>query len=386
MTKPHTPLWRKYGKMVFKVLDKKWIKEIPLIEEERKKDRFTTEEIKKRVIKAAVGRERTIEEERIRRRVEKKEGEPTSQTIIRRIKRVKGVEEITTGVNKLLKEQFYSLKGKLKGKTICIAVDAHDEPYYGVKTDWTCGGRRKQSTTTFTRVIAMYLVHPGRPILLAVSPMEQSEGNTVLKMMRELLRWLNEKNYPFRRVILLGDGKYCHGPLLSFLSTHNVDYIVRAYPSKISKKLGAELVENKLINHGRSFAYSIYSNLSGFFHTREIVYLSNEGLNVYATSLPFSVNRVVLIYRRRFRIENSFRDMRFLLLRTCSRDPRVRYTLLYLALLLHHLLHYMLFLTLSSSILTLHHFVPCPFPQRLFFSSLSSFLESNPHSSKGGEQ
>ncbi|MHA1203459.1 MAG: hypothetical protein ACTSSL_00755 [Candidatus Heimdallarchaeaceae archaeon] len=113
MTKPHTPLWRKYGKM------------IPLIEEEKKKDRFTTEEIKKRVIKAVVGRERTIEEERIRRRVEKKEGEPTSQTIIRRIKRVKGVEEITIGVNKLLKEQFYNLKRKLKGKTICIAVDAH---------------------------------------------------------------------------------------------------------------------------------------------------------------------------------------------------------------------------------------------------------------------
>ncbi|MHA1318152.1 MAG: hypothetical protein ACTSRR_13720 [Candidatus Heimdallarchaeaceae archaeon] len=125
MTKPHTPLWRKYGKMVFKVLVKKWIKEIPLIEEEKKKDRFTTEEIKKRVIKAVVGRERTIEEERIRRRVEKKEGEPTSQTIIRRIKRVKGVEEITIGVNKLLKEQFYNLKRKLKGKTICIAVDAH---------------------------------------------------------------------------------------------------------------------------------------------------------------------------------------------------------------------------------------------------------------------
>ncbi|MHA1116012.1 MAG: hypothetical protein ACTSRR_13710 [Candidatus Heimdallarchaeaceae archaeon] len=86
-------------------------------------------------------------------------------------------------------------------------------------------------------------------ILYVKNTMEQSEGNTVLKMMRELLRWLNEKNYPFRRLILLEDGKYCHGPLLSFLSTHNVDYIVRAYPSMISKKLGAELVENKLINH-----------------------------------------------------------------------------------------------------------------------------------------
>ncbi|MHA1116011.1 MAG: hypothetical protein ACTSPJ_07540 [Candidatus Heimdallarchaeaceae archaeon] len=31
-----------------------------------------------------------------------------------------------------------------------------------LKQTWTCGGRRKQSTTTFTRVIAMYFIHPGR--------------------------------------------------------------------------------------------------------------------------------------------------------------------------------------------------------------------------------
>ena len=93
--KSRIPLWRKYGKMVFKLLDRETIRTIPLMVEERERDKFRGEEIIKRVIKAAVGRERTIEEERMRVRAESGEGvrerEPTSQTIIRRMKRVKDV-------------------------------------------------------------------------------------------------------------------------------------------------------------------------------------------------------------------------------------------------------------------------------------------------------
>ena len=161
--------------MIFKLLDRDTIRIIPLIAEERERDKFRAEEIRKRVIKAAVGRERTIEEERMKARAEstgeEREKEPTSQTVIRRMKRVKDVGVLEERVRAVLREQFYRLKRKLKGKTICLAVDAHDEPYYGKKLHWTCGGRRKQSTTTFVRVVALYLVHPGRPLLLDVRRM-----------------------------------------------------------------------------------------------------------------------------------------------------------------------------------------------------------------------
>ena len=364
------------------------IRIIPLIAEERERDKFRAEEIRKRVIKAAVGRERAIEEERMRVRAgstgEEREKEPTSQTIIRRMKRVKDVGVLEERVRMVLREQFYRLKRKLKGKTICLAVDAHDEPYYGKKLHWTCGGRRKQSTTTFVRVVALYLVHPGRPLLLDVRRMDQSEGHTALMMIDDFLRWLEYKHYHFRHIILLGDGKYCYVPLLSFLSANNIDFIVRAYPSRVSRTLGAELQRHSMLYHGKSYHHTLNSRRYGSFHTREIVYLDDDGLNVYATSLSSSISRVVSLFRRRFRIENAFRDMRFLLLRTCSRDPRVRYTLLFLAFLLHHFLHSFLALTFSSSFFVLHRFIPCPFRQRLFFSALSSFLERSLSPSHGG--
>ena len=389
MNQQKTPLWRKYGKTVFKLLDRETIRTIPLIVEERKRDKFSAEGITKRVIKAAVGRERTIEEERMRTREgstdREREKEPTSQTIIRRMKRVRDVGVLEERVRTVLREQFYRLKRKLKGKTICLAVDAHDEPYYGKKHYWTCGGRRKQSTTTFVRVVALYLVHPGRPILLDVRRMDQSEGHTALMMITALLQWLEDKRYSFRRIILLGDGKYCYVPLLSFLSANNIDFIVRAYPSRVSKTLGSELQRHNMLYRGKSYRHTLYSRLSGYFSTREIVYLDDDGINVYATSLSSSISRVVNLFRRRFRIENAFRDMRFLLLRTCSRDPRVRYTLLFLAFLLHHFLHYLLALTFSPSFFVLHRFIPCPFRQRLFFSALSSFFERSLSPSCGGD-
>ena len=37
-----------------------------------------------------------------------------------------------------------------------------------------------------------------------------------------------------------------------------------------------------------------------------------------------STAEILSFYKRRFRIENAFRDMLVLLLRTCSRDERVR--------------------------------------------------------------
>ena len=141
-------LLRKYGKTIFKLLEKRWIREVPLAEEERERDRFKEEEIKRKIVRAAIGRARTItEEQREKREIEgRREEEPTSQTIIRRIKRTKDVEEIIRATNERLKEQLKKLKKKLRKKTIYLAIDAHDEPYYGKKQQWTVGGRRKQST------------------------------------------------------------------------------------------------------------------------------------------------------------------------------------------------------------------------------------------------
>ena len=97
----------------------------------------------------------------------------------------------------------------MRKKTIYLAVDAHDEPYYGKKQQWTVGGKRKQSTNSFTRIVALYMVHPGRPILLAVSTQKEkgAEDEAAITMLRELLQFFSKEHWKIKRIVVLADGK-----------------------------------------------------------------------------------------------------------------------------------------------------------------------------------
>ena len=97
----------------------------------------------------------------------------------------------------------------MRKKTIYLAVDAHDEPYYGKRQQWAVGGKRKQSTNSFTRIVALYMVHPDRPILLAVSTQKEkgTEDETAITMLRELLQFFSKEHWKIKRIVVLADGK-----------------------------------------------------------------------------------------------------------------------------------------------------------------------------------
>jgi len=146
-------------------------------------------------------------------------------------------------------------------------------------------------------------------------------------------------------------------------------------------------VINSMLYHGKSYHHTLNSSRYGSFHTREIVYLDNDGLNVYATSLSSSISRVVLLAssvavfasRTLFAI-CAFSSFALALVITVS-------FLLYFPLSCFPLTSFssLLPLTFSSSFYVLHRFIPYPFRQRLLFSALSSFLERSLSPSHGGD-
>ena len=357
-TKPH--LYRKYGKSFYKLLSKHIVRQLPIASEEKQKDKYTSEEIKKFLIQAMISPGKSLEDESVRRKTYMQT--PTSQTMIRRLKRGE-TEAIRQEVNVFLSKKFYCIQRRYRKKTIFLAVDAHDEPYYGKKMDWTCGGRRKQSTTTFTRVIALYIVHPGRPLLVALSPMKGSEAETAILLIQELQQWF----LTGQRIVFLGDGKYYHVGLLTALHTYGWDYIVRGYYAGELKKHCLALEQQGKEGEGYTFRHRIrtgYSLNRRYITTRGVIYYSRDGANPWVTSLAhYSASRVVQWYKRRFRIENAFRDMRPLLLRTCSHNACVRFQLLWSALILHTLLHYLLLTLIPLAIWNRNLFAPCPLEQ-----------------------
>jgi len=357
-TKPH--LYRKYGKSFYKLLSKHIIRQLPVADEGKRKDSYTTEEIKRLLIQAMISPGKSLEDECVQRReyIET----PTSQTMIRRLKRGE-TENIRLKVNAFLKKKFSCIQRRYRKKTIFLAIDAHDEPYYGKNMDWTCGGRRKQSTTTFTRVIAFYVVHPGRPLLVALSPMQESEAKTAVLLIQELLQWFPAG----RKIVFLGDGKYYNVDLLQTLHTCGWDYIIRGHHSGELKKHCLSLEYQRKEGEGYTFYHRVQKGKGypiRYVMTRAVVYYGHSGANSWVTSLScYSASRIVQWYKRRFRIENAFRDMRPFLLRTCSHHACVRFQLLWGALILHTLLQYLLLVLLPPSIWNCNRFAPCPLEQ-----------------------
>ncbi len=137
MTKTNPHLYRKYGKSFYKLLSEHIVRQLPIASEEKQKDKYTSEEIKKFLIQAMISPGKSLEDEGVRRKTYMQT--PTSQTMIRRLKRGEP-ETIRQEVNVFLSKKFYCIQRRYRKKTIFLAVGAHDEPYYGKKMDWTCGG------------------------------------------------------------------------------------------------------------------------------------------------------------------------------------------------------------------------------------------------------
>jgi len=141
------------------------------------------------------------------------------------------VEEIIRVMDERLKEQLKKIKKKLRKKTIYLAVDVHNEPYYGKKQQWIVG-RRKQSTNNFTRIMAMYLVHPRKTNMLAASAQKETEDETARIMIKDMLSFFSKEQWKIKKINILADGKYYLYNFLQFLQSENIDYFIRAYSSK----------------------------------------------------------------------------------------------------------------------------------------------------------
>ncbi|MHA1685912.1 MAG: hypothetical protein ACTSYD_05805 [Candidatus Heimdallarchaeaceae archaeon] len=156
---------------------------------------------------------------------------------------------------------------------------------------------------------------------------------------------------------------------------------MRAYSSKRKLEQTKMLRTSKNSNLSPlSFPLTFKRYTPQSLNVRGITYYDSDGKERYLiTSLKRrSVPEILSFYKRRFHVENAFRDMRTLLLRTYSRDGRVRYTLLLLALFHHHLLHYFFFLVLPPLYLIHNWFYLCPLPQRSLFHLLSTLFQRHP--------
>jgi len=219
-----------------------------------------------------------------------------------------------------------------------MAIDFHDEPYYGHSEAlhaYTCRGEAHDGTTYFWRIASLYVLWRGVRITLALTYVLPKEST--LSILQRLLK--RGAALGFRAKVLYLDKGFCTGEIIGYLqSTHPPTVI--ACPVRGKKGKGG----TRALCHGRKHYRTGYTFTDGTTADLAIVPTLKRDKKtrkrkrtwlVYVLiHLDWSAKQAPQRYRRRFGIESSSRQLGQVRAFTNSRNVALRFFYLALALVL----------------------------------------------------
>ena len=216
-----------------------------------------------------------------------------------------------------------------------VAIDFHDEPFYGKEEETrqvTCSGQAKKGTTHFVRIATAYIIWRQVRLTLAVRYVLPEEKT--LDILKFLLKGL--KTLDFQPKILYLDK--------GFASTDIIQYLIaQQQPAILACPIRGKKGGTRALCRGRSSYSTQYTFTDG---TQTMIAmkaslvpdasgkLRRKWLAFIVILLDWQPNQVYQEYRRRFGIECSYRLLRRIRASTTSRNPSLRFFLLGLGLIL----------------------------------------------------
>jgi hypothetical protein len=216
-----------------------------------------------------------------------------------------------------------------------VAIDFHDEPFYGKQEGTrqvTCAGQAKKGTTHFVRIATAYIIWRQVRLTLAVRyVLPEEETLDILKFLLKRLKILG-----FRATVLYMDKGFASTDIIQYLTAQQQPAII-ACPIR-GKKGGT-----RALCHGRSSYSTKYTFTDGTQTTMAMKAslvpnaagkLRRKWLAFILILLDWKPDKVYQEYRRRFGIECSYRMLRRVRASTTSRNPSLRFFLLGVGLIL----------------------------------------------------
>ena len=249
------------------------------------------------------------------------------------------LQEIECKMQTLLK---VDVPGRLWKKPLDLAMDLHDEPFYGKDPTlcaYACRGEAYKGTTWFYRVATVYVVHHQIPHTLGIVFLLPEYS--IQDVLKDLLHQIQSLKLQIRSLYL--DKGFCVEPIIALLTGKPYEVII-ACPIR-GRKGGTRTLckgqKSYLTQYtfyaGKPKAYTVplavvrtYEQRHG---KRRAVWLLYVTLNS-STRNPQTIRAR---YRSRFGIEASYRCMRQTHAMTTSRNPALRFFLLALAFLILNL-------------------------------------------------
>jgi hypothetical protein len=217
-----------------------------------------------------------------------------------------------------------------------VAIDFHDEPFYGKQADLravTCSGQAKKGTTHFIRVASAYVIW--RQVRLTLALRYVLPGESALDILKILLNRLQELGFHHFQVLYLDKG-FASGPIITYLKAQKQPAII-ACPIR-----GKEGGTRALCHGPKSYRtdYTFTDGTQATLALKATLVPDQSGkkrrkwLAFIVIELDWSPEKVHHEYRRRFGIECSYRLLRRARAMTTSRNPAVRFFLLAVGMIL----------------------------------------------------
>jgi putative transposase len=228
-----------------------------------------------------------------------------------------------------------SIPGSMKRHDLEVAIDYHDEPFYGRRPELlavACRGKAKKGTTHFIRLASAYVIW--RQVRLTLALHYVLPGEEKLTVLQALLSRLKELGFTFR--VLYLDKAFAAGPVIAYLTE-------RRQPALIACPIRGKQGGTRALCRGRKSYRTDYTFTDGTRANLALVASLVPGksgkrrrkwLAFIVIHLDWSPHKIYQRYRRRFGIESSYRCMRQARAHTTSRNPALRFFLLAISLVL----------------------------------------------------
>lgn len=225
-----------------------------------------------------------------------------------------------------------------------VALDLHDEPYYGKDDNpddpecWICRGEARAGTTRFYRCATAYVMHRDVRFTLAVEFVHP--GDDLIQVVKRLLRRVKALKIKVKRAYL--DKGFCSIPVLrGLLAEPDVSAIIAAPIKGKTRGTRALCRGHRSYRTEHTFRSQDYGELTvpvmvvrtrsqqrdGTYHWVWLVYVL---LNVP----DLTARQVRKAYRRRFGIESSYRLLEQVRGHTTARNAALRFLWMGMALLI----------------------------------------------------
>ena len=271
---------------------------------------------------------------------------PSSETIrLALLSTLPDYDRLQRGVNRALAGDLPKPLRKRKQR---LAIDLHLRPYYG-KPDRDLKeiyrSQAKAGTNNFHAYASAYVVCKGQRFTVALTPVERGE------VMKDVLQRLlaQARRASVRPCLLLLDRGFYSVDVIRYLQVARVPFLMPAIARGRLAKDGQPAQGIRAFKTWKCGGWTQHKLTSGKKTARVsiAVYCGNyrgawkkhgryAWVYAYWGIRPRSLRWVADTYRQRFGIETSYRQLNEARIKTCTRNPKVRFFLVALALILRN--------------------------------------------------